>query len=140
MALQSVILEDTSWEPTEGGKPPGCRAACPRTLENSMKKSLIPLSLALILSASFASAGNWPPETSAKVPGNALEYPTKLEAVNVSMEEMLNAGATVVSSYVAENGPVVTLNNKKHYVICMLRGAGTGSDTNVATSKCYAMN
>lgn len=105
-----------------------------------MKKSLIPLSLALILSASFASAGSWPPETSAKVHGNALEYPTKLEAVNVSMEEMLNAGATVVSSYVADIGPVVTLKNKKHYVICMLRGAGTGSDTNVATSKCYAMN
>ncbi|MCF5706652.1 hypothetical protein GIV19_05045 [Pseudomonas syringae] len=105
-----------------------------------MKTLLTSLPLALILSTPFASAAGWPPETGAKVAGNALEVPTKLEATDVSLEKMLNDGAKVVSSYVAQDGPVVTVLNKKHYVICMLKGAGTGSDQNVATSKCYVMN
>ncbi|ORC61704.1 hypothetical protein BZK31_02005 [Pseudomonas floridensis] len=105
-----------------------------------MNKLLLSLPLALLLGTSLASADGWPPETSAKVPGNALEWPTRLEPVNVSLEKMLNAGATVVSSYVAQDGPVVTIVSKKHTIICMLKGAGTGSDQNVATSKCYSMN
>lgn len=98
--------------------------------------------IVLVLSgvATLASAANWPPQTGAKVPGNALEYPTKLEPVNRSLQHMLNEGATVVASELGENGPVVTLHSKKSYVICMLKGAGTGADQHVATSKCYAMN
>ena len=102
-----------------------------------MNKLLMSLPLALVLITTFASAAGWPPETGAKVVGNALEV---LEATDVSLEKMLNDGAHVVSSYVAQDGPVVTVLNKKHYAICMLKGAGMGSDQNVATSKCYVMN
>ncbi|MEA9389756.1 hypothetical protein SJI19_04165 [Acerihabitans sp. TG2] len=45
-----------------------------------------------------------------------------------------------MSSSVAQDGPIVTIKYKKSYVVCMLKGAGTGSDQNVATSTCYAMN
>ena len=105
-----------------------------------MKTRMIFTAIALSGVVTLASAANWPPETGAKVLGNALEYPTKLEPVNRSLQEMLNEGATVVSSGLGENGPVVTLHSGKNYVICILKGAGTGSDQNVATSKCYAMN
>lgn len=98
------------------------------------------LPIAIMLGASVASASGWPPETGAKVPGNALEYPTKLEPLDSSLEQMLNQGATVISSYIAGDGPVVTLRNQKRYAICMLKGAGTGEDQNVATSRCYALN
>ncbi|AUH02223.1 hypothetical protein PCO86_03590 [Pectobacteriaceae bacterium CE70] len=105
-----------------------------------MKKSFTFVYLLLFLSAFTVSAAGWPPVTGAKVPGNAMEFPTKLEPVNSSLETMLNKGAEVVSSYVGQYGPVVTIKNNKHYIICILKGAGTGSDQNVATSKCYAMN
>ena len=105
-----------------------------------MKTQIILTAIALSGVATLASAANWPPETGAKVPGNVLEYPTKLAPVNRSLQQMLNEGATLVSSGLGENGPVVTLHSGKSYVICVLKGAGTGSDQNAATSKCYAMN
>lgn len=103
-----------------------------------LKSIALPALLGAVFSCSSYAA--WPPETGQKVPGNALEYPTRLEPVNQSLEKMLNAGARVVSSYIGDAGPVVTVLSNKHYVICTLRGKGTGSDQNVATSKCYAMN
>ncbi len=96
--------------------------------------------LIVLLVTSTVSAANWPPNTASKVANNALEYPTKLDPVNTSLEEMLNNGASIISSYVAEDGPIITIKAKKKYVICLLKGAGTGSDQNIATSKCYAMN
>ncbi len=89
---------------------------------------------------SFPASAAWPPETGAKVPGNALEYPTQLSAVNQSLEQMLNQGAEIIASSLASDGPVVTIRLHKHYIICLLKGAGSGSDQNVSTSKCYAMN
>lgn len=89
---------------------------------------------------SFDTFANWPPETGALVAGNALEYPTKLDAVDNSLETMLNSGAKMISSYVANDGPIVTIKYQQQYIICMLKGAGMGSDQNVATSKCYAFN
>lgn len=103
-------------------------------------KKLITLLLPLAAVLSFSAAAQWPPETGAKVPGNALEYPTRLSAVNQSLEQMLNQGGEIISSSLASDGPVVTLRLHKHYIICLLKGAGSGSDQNVATSKCYAMN
>ncbi|WP_241090385.1 hypothetical protein [Pseudomonas viridiflava] len=40
-----------------------------------MNKLLMSLPLAFVLSATFASAAGWPPETGAKVVGNALGSP-----------------------------------------------------------------
>lgn len=94
----------------------------------------------LSLSASFGAAAQWPPETDARVPGNALEVPTQLSAVNQSLEQLLNQGGQVISSYVAADGPVVTLRKNKHYILCMVKGASSSPGQNVATSKCYQMN
>lgn len=105
-----------------------------------MKKQHVLLYAGLLLLPSLASAAGWPPESGAKVPGNAQEYPTKLDAVNQSLEQLLNGGAKIVSSYVTQDGPVVTLSNRKKSVICLVKGVGTGSDQNVATSRCYALN
>ncbi len=99
------------------------------------------LCFAVLTSAiSFTAAAQWPPETGAQVPGNALEYPTRLSAVNESLEQMLDQGGAIISSTPGADGPIVTLKKGKHYIFCVLKGAGSGSDQNVATSKCYAMN
>lgn len=103
-----------------------------------MKKVFLSVLLMVGFSSSLQAA--WPPETGSKVPGNALEYPTKLAAVDTSLEKMLNRGATVISSSIGQNGPVVTLHDKNRYLVCLLRGAGIAADQNVATSKCYALN
>lgn len=93
-----------------------------------------------ILTSSFYAFANWPPKTSSLVPGNGLEYPIKLDSVNDSLETMLNSGAKVISSYIANDGPIVTIKYQQQYIICVLKGAGIGSDQNVTTSKCYALN
>lgn len=105
-----------------------------------MKKLSTMIFGCLTLSAAFSAAAQWPPETGAKVPGNALEYPTRLSAVNDSLEHMLNQGAAVITTSPGTDGPMVTIKKGKHYIICVLKGAGTGADQNVATSKCYQMN
>lgn len=111
-----------------------------------MIKLILKSSLAIgLLFNSVLAMANWPPETGQLVPGNGLEYPTKLEAVNVSLQTMLDAGAEIISSYIATDGPVVTIKQHKEntalqYFICVVKGAGTGSDQNIATSKCYAFN
>lgn len=46
------------------------------------------------LMVSFSAAAQWPPETGAKVAGNALELPTQLSAVNTSLEQLLNQGGS----------------------------------------------
>lgn len=116
-------------------------------MRGSMKRNIfIILSIILLTLFSGFTFADWPPETGALVPGNGLEFPTKLEVVNESLQSMLDGGALVISSYVAQNGPIVTIkrhNPKKssmQYLICILKGAGIGSDQNVATSKCYAYN
>lgn len=111
-----------------------------QTEREMMKKGLIVTICSLLLLPALASAAGWPPESGARVPGNALEYPTKLEALNQSLEKLLNGGAKIVSASLGNDGPVVILNNKKQSVICLVKGAGSGSDQNVATSRCYAMN
>ncbi|MCX8957653.1 hypothetical protein [Erwinia psidii] len=105
-----------------------------------MKKRLRLLCYSLLLTPILVSAAGWPPESGAKVAGNAQEYPTKLEAVNQSLEQLLNGGARIVSSALSTDGPVVTLSHRKKSVICLVKAAGTGSDQNVATSRCYALN
>ncbi|MFV0574549.1 MAG: hypothetical protein ACK5NC_03890 [Vibrio sp.] len=105
-----------------------------------MKMMKYVIGLVALTAAMTTSAANWPPESGAKVAGNALEVPTKLEAVSTSLESMLNNGADIITSYIGENGPVVTIKHHHRYVICRVTGAGTGSDQNVATSKCYALN
>ncbi len=104
-------------------------------------KYLSACGLALLsLSVSFGAAAQWPPETGARVPGNALEVPTQLSAVNQSLEQLLDHGGQVISSYVATDGPVVTLRKDKHYILCMVKGASSSPGQKVATSKCYQMN
>lgn len=98
------------------------------------------LALAATLSISAFADTDWPPETGAKVPGNALDVPTMLEGVQDSLETMLNNGGKVISAYVEDDGPVVTLVYQNKNIICLLKGAGTGSNQRVATSKCYRLN
>ncbi|MCK8360298.1 hypothetical protein LXA11_17635, partial [Erwinia amylovora] len=86
-----------------------------------MKNVLITVLIMVGYKSSLQAA--WPPETGSKEPGNALEYPTKLAAVDTSLEKLLNRGATVISSSIGQNGPVVTLHDKNRYLVCLLRGA-----------------
>lgn len=53
---------------------------------------------------------------------------------------MPDKGTAIISFYVAENGPVVTIKYHNQYIICIIKGTGMESDQNVSTSKYYAMN
>lgn len=94
------------------------------------------------LQTAFASNGEaiWPPEPSAKVPGNAAEYPTTLTPINQSLSTLLNNGGKVINAYIVPDGPVVTLKKGKVSIICMVIGPNPSTDQNVATSRCYALN
>lgn len=106
-----------------------------------MRKSALVLFCLLSLPfTNFALASQWPPETGANVAGNALEVPTKLTGITTSLENLLNAGAHVITSSLGDNGPVITVKYRQQFIICILKGAGIGSDQKIATSKCYAMN
>ena len=82
----------------------------------------------------------WPPATGAKVPLNAMEYPTTLAPQQVSMAQLIRDGATIVSSELGPNGPVITLKKGKKYLFCLVYGPVADSDQRVATSRCYALN
>ncbi|KQN04078.1 MULTISPECIES: hypothetical protein [unclassified Sphingomonas] len=104
----------------------------------------LPLALALILGLSAASLPaqetRWPLGEGVKSPDKALSMPTKLAPVSQSLTALLDAGGTIVSSYVAPTGPVVTLRLRKRFMICLLQGTNPATDQNVATSECYALN
>ncbi len=104
-----------------------------------MKKISAIVISCLGLMAPYASA-DWPPEAGAKVPGNTLELPTTLTPVQQPLDKLLNQGASIITASREANGPVVTLKKGKRYIMCMVTGAGSGSDQNIATSRCYAMN
>lgn len=106
-----------------------------------MFKSVVVLFGILFLhSSNFAQASQWPPETGGKVAGNALEVPTKLVGITASLEQLLNEGAEVIASSLADKGPVITVKYRQQFIVCILKGAGVGSDQKIATSKCYALN
>ena len=89
---------------------------------------------------SSVQASAWPAEEGAKVPLNAAAIPTQLNPLNESLEQMLNSGAKIVTAYVADNGPVVTVQREQRYSICLLSGADPKSQQSVPTSRCYALN
>ncbi|WP_237412174.1 hypothetical protein [Acinetobacter nectaris] len=57
--------------------------------------------MCLGLQTSFAAI-SWPPETGAKVVGNALEYPTTLSGQQKSMTDFLNHGAKIINTQMGE--------------------------------------
>lgn len=89
--------------------------------------------------ASDAPQG-WPPQTSVRTPLNALEYPTALEPVNASLTDLLNDGAKVVSAYVGDKGPIVTVQKRNKVTVCLVIGPDPATDQNVPTSRCYHLN
>ncbi|WP_241609530.1 hypothetical protein [Rosenbergiella australiborealis] len=93
-----------------------------------------------ILLASPMGFAQWPPEAGAKVVGNTIELPTTLKPVAIPLDQLLNQGATIITAQHDTNGPTVTLKKGQHYIICMVSGAGSAKDQNIATSRCYAMN
>jgi hypothetical protein len=104
------------------------------------KSAAILCGILFLQPSNFAQAAEWPPETGAKVAGNALEMPTKLVGITTSLEDLLNTGAEVIASSLEDNGPVITVKYRKQFIVCILKGAGIGSDQKIATSKCYALN
>lgn len=104
----------------------------------------IALTLALLLPQATMPPAEpphvWPPETSVRAPLNALEYPTKLEPVNQSLADLLNDGAKVVSAYVGEKGPIVTVQKRNKATLCLVIGPDPTTDQNVPTSRCYSLN
>ncbi|WP_156419352.1 hypothetical protein [Aureimonas sp. AU12] len=95
--------------------------------------SLLPVQL-------HAQETHWPLDEGVKSPHKALSVPSNLSPVSESLTAMLNAGGTVISSYVATSGPVVTLRLRETYLICLLQGVNPATDQTVATSECYALN
>ena len=63
-----------------------------------------------------------------------------LKPVDKPLSKLLDSGGVVVSVQLSEHGPVVTLKKTGSYIICTVVGAGDGSDQNVSTSRCYALN
>jgi hypothetical protein len=92
------------------------------------------------MSPGHATGVAWPPETSVRAPLNALEYPTRLEPVNRSLADLLNDGARVVSAYVGDKGPVVTVQKQGKVTFCLVIGPDPSTDQNVPTSRCYSLN
>jgi len=105
-----------------------------------MMKTIAMILCGVTLLTSPFTFAQWPPEAGAKVPGNTLELPTTLKPVSVPLDKLLNQGATIITAQRDTNGPTVTLKKGKHYIMCTVAGAGSGSDQNVATSRCYEMN
>ncbi|SDB81907.1 hypothetical protein [Acinetobacter boissieri] len=97
------------------------------------------ITLSTLSHLSYADS-HWPPQTGAKVAGNALEYPTVLKAEQKPLSEFLNQGAKIVSTQIEDTGPVLTLQHGKKSLICFVYPANSSSDQNVATSKCYGLN
>ncbi|ESK38674.1 hypothetical protein P256_01491 [Acinetobacter nectaris CIP 110549] len=95
--------------------------------------------MCLGLQTGFA-ATSWPPETGAKVVGNALEYPTTLSGQQKSMTDFLNHGAKIINTQMGERGPIFTLQQGKKFLLCFIYPANPETDQNVATSKCYGLN
>ncbi len=102
--------------------------------------NLAALVMVVVPAPLFAQEARWPLEESVKSPTKALSIPTKLDPMMQSLTDILNAGGKVVSSYVGTTGPIVTVQLKKAYRICLLRGANPATDANVPTSECYALN
>lgn len=99
------------------------------------------LALALLQAAPGVSEQPvWPPETSVRTPLNALEYPTALEPVNLSLADLLNTGGRVVAAHLGDKGPVVTLRRRGKVIVCLVAGPNPATDQNVPTSRCYALN
>lgn len=101
---------------------------------------LASLFLSLLPTQLLAQQTRWPLEEGVKSPHKALSVPSKLSPVSQSLTDMLNAGGTIISSYVATTGPVVTVRLRKTYMVCLLQGVNPATDQNVATSECYALN
>ncbi|WEV49127.1 hypothetical protein OZX61_01155 [Acinetobacter sp. ESL0695] len=103
------------------------------------KKVLCFAILALGIQSTFAQM-SWPPETGAKVVGNALEYPTTLNSQQKPMSDFLNHGAKIINTQMGERGPIFTLQQGKKSLLCFVYPANAQTDQNVATSKCYGLN
>nr|WP_294916956.1 hypothetical protein [uncultured Neokomagataea sp.] len=84
-----------------------------------------------------AQGQSWPPEEGAKVPGNALAWPTVLEPVQQSLSDMLTQGAVVLSAAGGQEGPIVTVRFKKKVLLCYVSPAPVGG---VPTSRCWRLN
>lgn len=97
--------------------------------------------LIAFLGASIGGVGarekSWPPEAGAKVPSNALAWPTTLEAVQQSLSSMLTQGATVLAVSDGQEGPVATVRFKKKVILCYVVPA---SADGVPTSRCWRLN
>lgn len=100
------------------------------------------LFIGLIAAPFFAGAheATWPPATDTKIPLNAMEYPTTLAPQQTSMAQLIRDGASIVSSQLGPNGPVVTLKKGKKYLFCLVYGPVPATDQRIATSRCYALN
>ncbi|MBB3870829.1 hypothetical protein [Brevundimonas mediterranea] len=101
---------------------------------------LLPQSVPYTVAQTPTGAQAWPPETSVRAPLNALEYPTVLEPVNRSLAALLDDGAKVVSAYVGEKGPIVTVQKRGKVTVCLVIGPDPSTDQNVPTSRCYNLN
>ncbi|MBR0560577.1 hypothetical protein [Neokomagataea anthophila] len=84
-----------------------------------------------------AQEKSWLPEEGAKIPGNALAWPTVLEPVPQSLSEMLNQGAVVLLVAGGKEGPEVTLRFKRKVILCYVSPAPVGG---VPTSRCWRLN
>ena len=102
-------------------------------------KTLLITTVVCGISSAYAES-KWPPETGAKVKGNALEYPTTLEAANNSLSYYLNKNATITSTQVTDRGPVFTLKQDKKNLICFVYPIDQVAGKETATSKCYKLN
>ncbi|ARO14327.1 hypothetical protein BVG79_00977 [Ketogulonicigenium robustum] len=105
-----------------------------------MRYALLPAALIALTTASHAQQPTWPVDGAARVPSKAMEFPTTLDPVGKPLDALLNEGASIISSFLGETGPIITIANDGKYTFCLIHGANPQTDQNVATSECYALN
>ncbi|WEQ54244.1 hypothetical protein LV564_00700 (plasmid) [Komagataeibacter nataicola] len=110
-----------------------------------MQKLFLPLVILPILlqSASGFAQGreDWLPQSDVKSSYAALSVPTALKPVPDSLASLLTKGyrITTTADY-GGSGALFTLVWQRQTVICVLTVPVPGTDQNVPTSRCWAMN
>ncbi|MCW4589288.1 hypothetical protein NO263_01615 [Gluconacetobacter entanii] len=85
--------------------------------------------------------GDWLPQSDVKSPYAALSVPTALKPVPDSLASLLTKGylITTTADY-GGSGALFTLVWQRQTVICVLTAPVPGTDQNVPTSRCWALN
>jgi len=85
-------------------------------------------------------SGEWLPESGVAWHYSPLAVPTEMKPLSQSMASMLSRGYAIRTTNNYKNGLLFTLARGKNNVICVFNPPELGTDQNVPTSRCWALN